>query len=147
MPPDFSMTALLMLLILLVGITLNGSGNTLKKVLLSKRGVQASVIFTLAVLVGGGLFALLFTEGSLVQGLALSSRFGWYSLSAVLMTDACGAVWGSVALFNDLLRVFFALLFIPYFMRRYPTADVGLADITLANKSVEIDLECFGCAG
>lgn len=106
MPPENSMTVMLMILILLVGIGLKGSGITLKEVMLNKRGVEMSVIFTLSVLVGGLVFALLFTDVSWTKGLAMASGFGWYSLSAIVMTDAYGAVWGSVALFNDLIREF-----------------------------------------
>ncbi len=130
MPPDITMTIMLMILILLVGIGLKGSGITLKEVLLNQRGVEMSIIFTLAVLAGGLLFALLFTDVSWTKGLALASGFGWYSLSAIVMTDAYGAIWGSVALFNDLIREFFALIFIPVFMRKYPSAAVGLGGAT-----------------
>ncbi|WP_296403857.1 lysine exporter LysO family protein [Psychrobacter sp.] len=130
MPPSNTMTGLLMLLILLVGIGLKGSGITLKEVLLNKRGMQTSIIFTVCVLMGGIVFWLLFDEVSLTQSLALASGFGWYSLSAIVMTDAYGAVWGSIALFNDLVREFFALLFIPIFMRKYPSASVGLGGAT-----------------
>lgn len=130
LPPSDSMTALLMLLILLVGIGLKGSGITLKEVLLNKRGVQISVIFTVSVLLAGLLYAALMPDVGITQGLALASGFGWYSLSAIVMTDAYGAVWGSIALFNDLLREFVALLFIPVFMRRYPSAAVGLGGAT-----------------
>ena len=138
MPPENTMTVLLMILILLVGIGLKGSGITLKKVLLNKRGVQMSVIFTLAVLIGGLVFAMIFTDVSWTQGLALSSGFGWYSLSAIIMTDAYGAIWGSVALFNDLIREFFALIFIPVFMRKYPSASVGLGGATSLDFTLPI---------
>ena len=138
MPPENSMTILLMILILLVGIGLKGSGITLRQVLLNKRGVEMSVIFTLAVLVGGLLFALLFSEVSFTKGLALASGFGWYSLSAIVMTDAYGAIWGSVALFNDLIREFFALIFIPVFMRKYPSAAVGLGGATSLDFTLPI---------
>lgn len=138
MPPENTMTVLLMILILLVGIGLKGSGITLKEVLLNKRGVEMSVIFTLAVLVGGLLFALLFSEVSWTKGLALASGFGWYSLSAIVMTDAYGAIWGSVALFNDLIREFFALIFIPVFMRKYPSASVGLGGATSLDFTLPI---------
>lgn len=130
LPPENTMTILLMILILLVGIGLKGSGITLKEVLLNKRGVEISIIFTISVLVGGLLFALTFSDVSWTKGLALSSGFGWYSLSAIVMTDAYGAIWGSVALFNDLIREFFALIFIPVFMRKYPSAAVGLGGAT-----------------
>ncbi len=138
MPPENSMTAMLMILILLVGIGLKGSGITLKEVMLNKRGVEMSVIFTLSVLVGGLVFALLFTDVSWTKGLAMASGFGWYSLSAIVMTDAYGAVWGSVALFNDLIREFFALLFIPVFMRKYPSAAVGLGGATSLDFTLPI---------
>ena len=138
MPPENTMTVLLMILILLVGIGLKGSGITLKEVLLNKRGVEMSIIFTLAVLIGGLLFALLFSEVSWTKGLALASGFGWYSLSAIVMTDAYGAIWGSVALFNDLIREFFALIFIPVFMRKYPSASVGLGGATSLDFTLPI---------
>ena len=138
MPPENTMTVLLMILILLVGIGLKGSGITLKEVLLNKRGVQMSVIFTLAVLIGGLVFAMIFTDVSWTQGLALASGFGWYSLSAIIMTDAYGAIWGSVALFNDLIREFFALIFIPVFMRKYPSASVGLGGATSLDFTLPI---------
>lgn len=138
MPPENTMTIMLMVLILLVGIGLKGSGITLKEVLLNKRGVEMSVIFTLAILVGGLVFALIFSEVSWTKGLALASGFGWYSLSAIVMTDAYGAVWGSVALFNDLIREFFALIFIPVFMRQYPSAAVGLGCATSLDFTLPI---------
>ena len=138
LPPENTMTVLLMILILLVGIGLKGSGITLKEVLLNKRGVQMSIIFTLAVLIGGLVFAMIFTDVSWTQGLALSSGFGWYSLSAIIMTDAYGAIWGSVALFNDLIREFFALIFIPVFMRKYPSASVGLGGATSLDFTLPI---------
>ena len=138
MPPENTMTIMLMILILLVGIGLKGSGITLKEVLLNKRGVEMSIIFTVAVLVGGLLFALIFTDVSWTKGLALASGFGWYSLSAIVMTDAYGAIWGSVALFNDLIREFFALIFIPVFMRKYPSASVGLGGATSLDFTLPI---------
>ena len=100
--------------------------------------MQTSVIFTLAVLMGGVVFWLIFDEVSLTQSLALASGFGWYSLSAIVMTDAYGAVWGSEALFNDLVREFFALLFIPFFMRKTPSAAVGLGGATSLDFTLPI---------
>ncbi|WP_201532954.1 lysine exporter LysO family protein [Psychrobacter ciconiae] len=138
MPHANTMTALLMILIFLVGIGLKGSGITLKEVLLNRRGVEMSVIFTVSVLVGGLMFAAIFSDVSWSKGLALASGFGWYSLSAIVMTDAYGAIWGSVALFNDLIREFFALLFIPLVMRNYPSAAVGSGGATSLDFTLPI---------
>lgn len=127
---DSIIKGLLMLLILLVGIQLSHSGMTLRQVLLNKRGVQVSVLFCISVALGGVVFGFMMPNVSIMQGLALSSGYGWYSLSGIVMTDAYGAIWGSVALLNDLLREFLALMFIPLLMRKYPSTAVGLGGVT-----------------
>ncbi|AWY21700.1 lysine exporter LysO family protein [Moraxella bovis] len=129
-PPEKTTTVLLMLLLFLVGISLKGSGVSLKQALLNKRGLQISSIFVGVTLLSGVLFALLFDDVSVAQGLALSSSFGWYSLSGTIMTDAYGAVWGSVALLNDLGREVLALIFIPWVMRHSSSAAIGLGGVT-----------------
>ncbi|QEY23350.1 lysine exporter LysO family protein [Neisseria animalis] len=120
----------LMALILLVGVQLNGSGVILRQVLINKRGVQTAMIMMASSLAGGLLFAALIPEVSWTKGLAMASGFGWYSLSGLVMTEAYGAVWGSIMLLNDLGREFFALVFIPFLMRRHPSAAVGSGGAT-----------------
>lgn len=138
LPIDGIIKGLLILLILLVGFQLSHSGMTLRQVLVNKRGVQACVIFCLSVAVGGLLYALIMPDVTFTQGLALSSGYGWYSLSGIIMTDAYGAVWGSVALLNDLLREFTALLFIPMLIRKYPTTAVGLGGVTTMDFTLPV---------
>lgn len=138
LPIDTVIKALLMLLVLLVGISLSHAGMTLREVLLNKRGVQMSVIFCASVALSGVIFGLLMPEVSVMQGLALSSGYGWYSLSGIIMTDRYGAVWGSVALMNDLLREFCTLLFVPLFMHRFPSAAVGLGGVTVMDFTLPV---------
>lgn len=138
LPIDGIIKGLLMLLILLVGFQLAHSGMTLKQVLVNKRGVQISGIFCLSVAIGGAIFGLIMPDVSVMQGLAMSSGYGWYSLSGIIITDAYGAVWGSVALMNDLIREFSALLFIPLVMRHYPSAAVGLGGATSMDFTLPI---------
>lgn len=135
---DSVIKGLLMLLILLVGMSLSHAGMTLKQVLVNKRGVQMSVIFCSSVSLGGVLFALLKDDVGIMQGLAMVSGYGWYSLSGIIMTDAYGAVWGSVALLNDLLREFMALAFIPLLIKRYPSTAVGLGGVTTMDFTLPI---------
>lgn len=128
--PKHAITVLLMILLLLVGICLKGSGTSLKQALFNTYGLMMSLVFMGATLAGGVVFSWLFVDVSLWQGLALASGFGWYSLSGTVMTDAYGVIWGSVALFNDLGRELIALLFIPYVMRHFPTVAIGLGGVT-----------------
>lgn len=129
-PPENTTTVLLMLLLFLVGISLKGSGVSLKQALLNKRGLYISIIFMGVTLLSGVVFALMFEGVPISQGLALSAGFGWYSLSGTMMTDAYGAVWGSVALLNDLGREVLALIFIPLVMRYSSSSAIGLGGVT-----------------
>lgn len=130
LPPESTGNYCLMLMVLLVGVQLRSSGITLRQVLVNRRGVQTSVLFTVSSLIGGIVFAALMPEVSWSKGLALASGFGWYSLSGIVMTEAYGPVWGSIALLNDLSREFFALVFIPVLMRKHPSAAVGSGGAT-----------------
>ena len=68
----------------------------------------------------------------------MASGYGWYSLSGIVMTSAYGAEWGSVALLNDLLREFFALVVIPLLMRRFPSAAVGIGGATSLDVTLPV---------
>ena len=146
LPSESLGTYCLMLLVLLVGIQLRSSGITLRQVLINKRGVQTSVLITLSGLCGGLLFAALQPDVSWSKGLALASGFGWYSLSGIVMTEAYGPVWGSVALLNDLAREFFALAFIPMLMRRHPSAAVGVGGATSLDFTLPVIQSSGGLA-
>lgn len=130
LPPKGTNTVLLIGLLFLVGLLLKNSNVSLKDALMNKRGIQISLVFMGSVLASGLLFALIFDNVPWHMGLALSSGFGWYSISGTIMSEAYGAVWGSVALFNDLTREVLALLFIPYVMRWSSSSAIGLAGVT-----------------
>ena len=135
---EASGTYALMLLVFLVGLQLRSSGITLRQVLINKRGVQTSVLVVFSALMAGLLFAALIPQVSWSQGLALASGFGWYSLSGIVMTEAYGPLWCSVALLNDLVREFFALAFIPLLMRNHPSAAVGVGGATSLDFTLPI---------
>lgn len=130
MPSENAGMYCLMLLVLLIGVQLKSSGVSLRQVLVNRRGIRLSVWFMLSSLSGGLLFAASADGVSWVKGLAMASGFGWYSLSGLVMTEAYGAVWGSIALLNDLARELFALAFIPLLMKRFPDAAVGVGGAT-----------------
>lgn len=130
MPSENAGMYCLMLLVFLIGVQLKSSGVSLRQVLLNRRGIRLSVWFILSSLSGGLLFAASADGVSWTKGLAMASGFGWYSLSGLVMTEAYGAVWGSIMLLNDLARELFALAFIPLLMKRFPDAAVGVGGAT-----------------
>lgn len=127
--PANTVSYLLMILLLLIGIQLRSSGIALRTVLINRRGVQTAGLFVLATL-GGGLLMGTILGLPASKSLALSSGFGWYSLSGSVMTQAYGAFWGAVALLNDLGRELFALIFIPAMMQRHPSLAVSTGGAT-----------------
>ena len=135
---EASGTYALMFLVFVVGLQLRSIGITVGQLVINKRGVQTSVLVVFSALMAGLLFAALIPQVSWSQGLALASGFGWYSLSGIVMTEAYGPLWGSVALLNDLVREFFALAFIPLLMRNHPSAAVGVGGATSLDFTLPI---------
>ncbi|QBH95851.1 lysine exporter LysO family protein [Limnobaculum zhutongyuii] len=119
----------LIFLLLLVGIQLRNSGMTLKEITLNKRGMVIALVVTISALAGGALAALLLGL-PIKNGLAISSAYGWYSLSGILLTDSLGPVLGSAAFFNDLARELVAIMLIPTLVRSSPSAALGVCGAT-----------------
>lgn len=138
LPPHDAGWYALMLLVFSVGVLLRGNNISLKSVLLNRYGMQISAVMMLSSAAAGVVFSYLIPDVSLNKGLALSSGYGWYSLSGIMMTQAYGATWGSVALLNDLLREFFALAFIPLLMSRSMAAAVGVGGATSLDFTLPI---------
>lgn len=128
----------LMTLILIVGLQMRGSGMSLRQIMLNKHGLVLSGWFMLSCVVAGLLFALCVPEVGWAKGLALSSGYGWYSLSGIVMTQAYGATWGGVALLNDLLREFAAFATISLLMQRFPSTAIGIGGATSLDFTLPI---------
>lgn len=62
----------------------------------------------------GGAAASLFIKLSLTDTLAVSAGFGWYSLSAVIISDVKGSDLGSIAFLSNVFREFISILSIPF---------------------------------
>lgn len=130
-------TLLLALLLFLIGIQLQSAGVRLRQMLLNRRAMMMGLGLTLSSWLGG-LAAALMLGWYGTQALAFASGFGWYSLSGIVLGQAYGPVMGSVALFNDLGREIFALLFIPVLMQRFPSAAITVGGATSLDFTLPI---------
>lgn len=119
----------LLLLLLLVGLQLRGSGMSLRQIALNRRGAMIACVVCLSALAGGAIAAALMGL-PLKTGLALGSGFGWYSLSGILISESFGPVIGSAAFFNDLLRELLAITLIPALIATQRTTALGLCGAT-----------------
>lgn len=135
--PLTSSTYVLVVMIFCIGIQLRNSGIPVREVFLNRRGIIISLIFIASGLIGGVISPIVL-DLTLQQALTFASGFGWYSLSSVLVNDAWGAMYGSIAFFNDLSREILCLFTIPFFMRLYPSTAIGLAGATALDCTLPI---------
>lgn len=119
----------LILLLLLVGLQLRNSSINLKQIVLNRQGILTAVVVAFSALIGGMIAAGLL-KLPLAIGLAISSGFGWYSLSGIMLTEAYGSIIGSTAFLNDLLRELLAISLMPMLIRQHRTLALGLCGAT-----------------
>jgi uncharacterized membrane protein YbjE (DUF340 family) len=107
-------TIALNLLIFSVGIDIGLNKEVLTKI--KKKGVKILLV-PLAVVIGslfGGLIVGLIFKLQTNLALAISAGFGWYSLSAVILTNLAGAEAGTVAFLSNVFRELLAVLSIGF---------------------------------
>lgn len=130
-----SSSMLLLLLILLVGIDLT-------QIKLDARWFSPSVLIVpVSVVIGsllGGAIAAWMTGESMKVSLALSSGFGWFTLSSVMIGDALGQTYGTMALMTDLLRELLAIVVLYALGRHQPQVSIGSAGATSLDSTLPI---------
>ncbi len=131
--PLLKSSDLLLLLIVLVGIDLTRV--TLDKSWFS-RGI---LVVPLLVIIGSLMSAFLsswLSGESLSVSMALSSGFGWFTLSSVLVGDAYGYQYGSMALLIDLFRELIAIVILYVMGARHPKMSIGSAGATAVGSTL-----------
>lgn len=135
----------LMLLLLAVGCQLRNAGIPLRRVLLNRQGLGiASTVILTSMVAGLALIPLIDLPWSDV--LALTSGFGWYSLSAIVIGDALGPLWGGAAFLNDMGRELVALVVIPLLMQLRPAMAVGYGGATAMDFTLPVIQRTGGLA-
>jgi uncharacterized membrane protein YbjE (DUF340 family) len=95
----------------LIGIQLRNNGMTLRQIVLNRRGMIVAVVAWQ--FIAGRRHQRLYSRPAAKNRSGHGLRFGWYSLSGILLTESYGPVIGSAAFFNDLARELLAIMLIP----------------------------------
>lgn len=127
----------LYILLFFIGLQLRSSNISLRQILLNKYGVSIAVFFVFSSSLGG-IIAALFLSIPLNQGLAISSGFGWYSLTGILVGDALGPIWGSTAFMVDLMRELIAIVLIPLLIKNYACTAIGYGGATALDFTLPV---------
>ena len=127
----------LMLLLFFIGIQMRNSGMTLRQILINGWALKIAATLVISSWIGGLLAGWLLGY-PWYQGLALSSAFGWYPLSGILVGGELGPIMGSAAFLNDLVRELLAIVLIPLLMRRHASAAIGLGGATALDFTLPV---------
>ncbi|MFC3395558.1 lysine exporter LysO family protein [Brenneria rubrifaciens] len=113
---EMTISFFLYLLIFTIAIKISYSGISLKEIFLNKQNLVMTFFTVIASYFGAAIVSL-FIPLSLTQSLAVSSGFGWYTLSGIMFTKMGDPLLGSVAFLCDLFREAIAFLLIPTLSR------------------------------
>ncbi|AVS73214.1 lysine exporter LysO family protein [Paracidovorax cattleyae] len=130
-----SSSAILMALIALVGIDL-------ARVKLSARWFSWRVLMVPGLVVAGSFAgaaaASLLTGETMRTSMALSSGFGWFTLSGVMVGSHLGQTYGTMALMIDLFRELLAIIALYMLGRYHPAVGIGSAGATALDSTLPI---------
>ena len=99
--------------------------------------VTVPILAILGSLAGGALsYYALGQSPSLSNALALSSGFGWFTLSGVLIGQQAGQAMGTIALLTDLFRELIAIVLIFAAGRRFSHASIGASGATALDSTL-----------
>ena len=111
-------SAVLMALILLIGIEIGIRKDFLS--LLKKSG-KTALLVPLSIVIGsliGAYVVSFFINLGYKESLLISSGFGWYSLSSVILAGSYGPVMGATAFLSNISREIFAIILIPIIAKK-----------------------------
>ncbi|MFC5475229.1 lysine exporter LysO family protein [Paraherbaspirillum soli] len=86
----------------------------------------------------GGCIAYFITGENIRTSLALSSGFGWFTLSGVLVSSKLGESYGAIALLIDLFRELIAILLLYTTGAHFSQACIGASGATALDSTLPI---------
>ena len=129
-----------------VGISIGNDPQTLIKFRsLNPRLAFLPLMTILGTLAGGLVASLLLSHRSLTDCLAISSGFGYYSLSSIFITEYRGAELGTIALLSNIIRELLTLLCAPLLVRRFGNlAPISAGGATTMDTTLPIIVRTSG---
>ena len=136
--PEQSSYYTLCLLLVCVGFGIGQNENLRHSLKQTGKGyILLPLITIVGTWTGALLTAMIFTDRSLTDWLAVSSGFGYYSLSSILITEARGIELGTVALMYNVMRELMTLLFAPLLLKAFgPLAPISIGGATTADTTL-----------
>lgn len=142
---DFLLTAILCLLLFVIGIDLSQNRGVVGEV---KRLGWKILLLPLFIAMGSilGALAVSFIVGMSPQNaMAIGAGFGWYSLSAVILTGLVGAEIGTMALLTNVFREILSIMLLPLVVKYFgKTAAVAPGGATTMDTTLPFVVKYAG---
>ncbi len=129
----FNISYWLYVLLLLIGLDL--AQVSISRSWLAPRVLLIPCLVMIGSMLAGVLISLI-TGEQLAVALALSTGFGWFSLSGALAGQYLGDAYGSVALLNDLMRELIGLTVVFLLGRNYANSSIGVCAATAMDTTL-----------
>ncbi len=135
---DIIVSILLYLMIFFIGVKFSFSGLNLKRIFFNRNYLILTSATILSSCIGAIIISF-FIHLNIKNCLAISSGFGWYSLSGILFTKMNNPILGSIAFLCDLFREILALMLIPTLSRiGHSHAAIGVAGATAMDVTLPV---------
>lgn len=129
----FNISYWLYVLLLLIGMDL--AQVSISRSWLAPRVLLIPCLVMIGSMIAGVLISWL-TGEQLAVALALSTGFGWFSLSGALAGQYLGDAYGSVALLNDLMRELIGLTVVFLLGGKYANSSIGVCAATAMDTTL-----------
>ena len=103
----------LYVLLFFIGMGIGGDRESLKKLFTADRFAFLVPFGTIIGTLIGGFVAAFFINFTFRDALAVASGFGWYSLSAVIISKLKSADLGSIAFLSNVIREIMSIILVP----------------------------------
>ncbi len=134
---------LLILLLFVIGHQMRISGTTLRQVIVNKAGIKLALIILFSSLIAGVCAAFILNM-PVHEALAISSGFGWYTLSSVLVGSLIHENYSAISFFVDFNRELMAIILLPALGRFFPYTMVGSCGATAMDFSLPVIKQNLG---
>lgn len=135
---DASSSYMLLILLFCVGIDMGVHREVFVQI--RHMGLRILVIplgVVLGSLAGGAICAMLL-QGDVLEGIAITSGLGWYSLSGILMTEAGNPAGGAISFLSNVFREVFTFLLVPVLAGRNVYVAIAPAGATSMDTTLPL---------
>lgn len=128
---------ILLVILFIIGYQLKQQNISLRSILTNKTGITIAGLIILSSIVAGIISAKILGI-DIRTGVVLSSGYGWYTLSGILIGQLAPHGFGTAAFFIDFIREIIAIILIPAIGKKHPLPLVAYSGATALDFTLPI---------